>query len=301
MYSKTIYLHNIKLNFHCDSKEIFLSLCDQLKFTKFKNYNKYIEVDLNLRVKKKGLIRGRSDVIRARAKIFSLNCWLKNISLQLNLKNNKIDAELIYPCILPAETLLHLIILEPLQQILINHKIFLLHSAVVARQDKALLIYAKSEMGKSTLAAAFLMAGYNFLSDEFAILKNNEILSFPLKMKLDSKSLKSLKLNKNTRLTHPFYAQDNFKVKLLERCMPAVILFISKSNNPSKPPQIKALNAQESFRLLASDKKNVLRSISTRKHAFLALAGLIQRTKSYKISYHLNQVKQIPELIDNLP
>lgn len=305
IYSKTIYLHNIKINFNCNYLPIFSNFCEQLKFPKFRNYNKYIEIDINLSVINEILKYGRSDVIDSKNNDFFLNCWLKNIAVQVNPKQKKINAQLIHPCILQKENLLHLIIISPLQRILGYYNIFLIHSAVVSKLDKGLLICGGPGIGKSTLTAALLAEGYNFLSDEFAILRENEILSFPLKMKLDRKSLKILKLNKNKKFIQSFYVQDCFGVKVAERCSPLVILFIRKSNSPSKPATQKVLNIPVNFTFLVSDKVNSLsdeKNILVRRRQIQALSNLAQRTKGYCLSYSLNQIKKIAKskFINNL-
>lgn len=51
------------------------------------------------------------------------------------------------------------------------HRYFLIHAAVVARNDRAVILPAWSGTGKSTLCAALIQRGWRFLSDEFCLLE----------------------------------------------------------------------------------------------------------------------------------
>ncbi|MFH1492651.1 MAG: hypothetical protein ABIE81_04880 [Candidatus Omnitrophota bacterium] len=303
IYSKNIYLHNIKLNFKSDCQSLFNAFCEELKFPKFRSYNKYIEIDLNLSVKNKAFKNGRSDVAGLKDENFSLDCWIKNISLEANPKENKINAKLLYPSSLTIENLLHLTIISPLRRILTYYNISLIHSAVVSKKNKALLICGGPGMGKSTLAAALIDKGYNFLSDEFAILHKDRILSFPLKMKLDKQSLKFLTLNEGRKIATSFYAQEYFPAKPAERACLGTILFICQSDNPLRPPELKKLKTKESFTILAYDKVNSLpeeKNITIRQRQIQSLCRLACQARSYALSYSLDQIKEIPKLLGKL-
>ena len=50
------------------------------------------------------------------------------------------------------------------------HRFFMIHAAVVARDDQAIILPAWSGSGKSTLCAALMQRGWRLLSDEFCLL-----------------------------------------------------------------------------------------------------------------------------------
>jgi HprK-related kinase A len=50
------------------------------------------------------------------------------------------------------------------------HRYFMIHAAVAARDDRAMILPAWSGSGKSTLCAALIQKGWRLLSDEFCLL-----------------------------------------------------------------------------------------------------------------------------------
>ncbi|MHA7816369.1 MAG: HprK-related kinase A [Pseudohaliea sp.] len=60
------------------------------------------------------------------------------------------------------------------------HNYLLLHSAVVEKAGRALLLPARPGSGKSTLCAALVGRGWRLLSDEFGILRHEDGLLLPL-------------------------------------------------------------------------------------------------------------------------
>ncbi|MBF0212040.1 MAG: HprK-related kinase A, partial [Magnetococcales bacterium] len=54
------------------------------------------------------------------------------------------------------------------------HQYLILHAAVVARGDRALLLPGLPGAGKSTLCAALMLTGWRLLSDEFALVRPDE-------------------------------------------------------------------------------------------------------------------------------
>ena len=60
------------------------------------------------------------------------------------------------------------------------HQYCMLHSAVVAREGKAMLLPAMPGSGKSTLCAALIHRGWRLLSDEFGLVRSGENRLTPL-------------------------------------------------------------------------------------------------------------------------
>lgn len=71
----------------------------------------------------------------------------------------------------------------------------LVHAAVIARAGRATLIAAPSNVGKTTLAAALVRAGADFLSDEAAVLgpRGGTVFDFPRAVSLRAPSLDLLR------------------------------------------------------------------------------------------------------------
>lgn len=70
----------------------------------------------------------------------------------------------------------------------------LIHAGVVALDGRAVLIPGAPDAGKSTLTAALVRAGFDYLSDEAARvdLRTGRILPFPRTLTLDARSLELL-------------------------------------------------------------------------------------------------------------
>ncbi len=60
----------------------------------------------------------------------------------------------------------------------------LIHAAVVSKEGNGIVIIAPSGFGKTTLVLELLSRGYNFLSDEFCLIRNSDyyIDAFPRKL-----------------------------------------------------------------------------------------------------------------------
>lgn len=70
------------------------------------------------------------------------------------------------------------------------HQYLMLHAAVLAKEDRAVVMPAAPGSGKSTLSAALAMSGWRLLSDELALIDTSEMLVFglarPINLKNDS-------------------------------------------------------------------------------------------------------------------
>jgi HprK-related kinase A len=60
------------------------------------------------------------------------------------------------------------------------HRFLMLHSAVLERNGRALLMPAAPGHGKTTLCAALALRGWRFFSDEFGLLHPGEVEMFPV-------------------------------------------------------------------------------------------------------------------------
>jgi len=71
------------------------------------------------------------------------------------------------------------------------HRYLLLHAAVVAREDRAVIMPGQPGSGKSTLCAGLVSRGWRLLSDEMAIVvpESGEILPVPRPVSLKNESI----------------------------------------------------------------------------------------------------------------
>jgi len=72
-----------------------------------------------------------------------------------------------------------------------SHQFLMLHSAVVEKNDKAVLLPAWPGSGKSTLCAALVYRGWRLLSDEFGLIRpdSNAMIPFPRSIPLKNESI----------------------------------------------------------------------------------------------------------------
>lgn len=305
-YSKDIYLHNISIKLASNDRALTERFSKQLQFPKFRKYPDYIEIKIDIRVSYSPQEGERGDIFETADNNFSLNCWLRNISVKIDKKTNSIYARVLFPNALEEEALFHLLIIEPLRYLLKLRNTFFLHSAAMKKLDTGLLICGGPSAGKSTLAASLLTRGYEFLSDEFSILSKGSVYSFPLRIKLDKfgpaqkNKLKFFESRKGK--TGP--AVSELKPKRIAECFkPKLTLFIFKARSKVKNIGIRQLSQEESFMFLVSDKNNSLayeKNPALRKKQIQALSFIAQTTKSYALSYRLDQLNQTCKIIDRI-
>jgi HprK-related kinase A len=86
------------------------------------------------------------------------------------------------------------------------HHLVVVHSAVVARGDRAALLPAPPESGKSTLCAALVAAGWRLCSDEFALVDpgTSDIYPLPRPISLKEGSLTII----GTRMPHARFGPE---------------------------------------------------------------------------------------------
>ncbi|MEW6075884.1 MAG: hypothetical protein AB1530_06215 [Candidatus Omnitrophota bacterium] len=298
---KDIFLHNVKIRLRSNHPETLESLCAQMQFPKFRAYPEYIEVSVTLTVEFHEFKNGRGDSISSVNGGFQLSSWIKNIDVRADRTRNAIAARLLYPNPLPPETILHLVIIEPLRHILLSHGMHLVHAAAVAKSNKAILICCGPAGGKSTLTTACISNGFDLLSDEFVIVKDRQLYSFPLKIKLEPRSLPYVGMPYIHKGIYSFYAQERFPVKIIEKCKPSLAVFIFKGRKRLIRPAL--LNSLDSFALLAHDRINSLtyeQDIQIRRSQMQALSCIAESVRSYAVTYGLDKITRLPGIFDTL-
>jgi len=300
-FSEEILLHNLKIRLRSNHLETLESICAQMQFPKFRTYAKYIEVSIALTVEFQEFKKGRGDSMNSVNGGFQLSSWIKNIDVRADRTRNAITARLLYPNPLPPETILHLVIIEPLRHILLSHEMHLVHAAAVAKGSKAILICCGPAGGKSTLATACISKGFDLLSDEFVIVKDHQLYSFPLKIKLEPRSLPYVGIRNTHKGIYSFYAQERFPVKIIEKCKPSLAIFIFKGKKRAVRPAL--LDSLDSFTLLAHDRINSLtyeQGLQMRHSQTQALSFIAESAKSYAVTYNLDKVMRLPDILDAL-
>jgi len=75
------------------------------------------------------------------------------------------------------------------------HCYLMAHSAVVAKDDRALLLPAAPGAGKTTLCSALTLRGWRLFSDEFGLLRpgNSDVIPLPRPMALKNESIEVIR------------------------------------------------------------------------------------------------------------
>ncbi len=120
-----------------------------------------------------------------------------------------------------------------------SHQYLMLHSGVLEKNGRAIILPATPGSGKSTLSVALAMNGWRFLSDEFAILRpsDGEILPIPRPTPLKNRSIQVIKdefpeaemgplFPKTRKGTVAHYkAPDTSVEKIKQTATPALVVF----------------------------------------------------------------------------
>ena len=308
-YIKIIKFYNIKIRLITTSSFIANLISRQFKFGKFKEtYKNYISISLHLE-ETSGFIYGRGDNFNTDKNSLSLECWLKNIRVDVYPDRNLIVGKILIPTTLPSEAILDLLIIHPLRHILKYKNIFMVHAACLTKNDKGVLICGSFKSGKSTLAVKLVEDGFKFLSDEFAIFNKGRLFSFPLKIGLESESIRIFpRLKKLIKKIKKGYEKFSFDIRdfypdcCVESCIPEIIIF-SKPQKKSKKVVIKSINKEAAFSLLCMDKDNSLlfeKNLPIRQKQIQALAALAEKTKSYYLPYSIDKIDKAAKMIDSL-
>ena len=174
------------------------------------------------------------------------------------------------------------------------HTFLTIHSAVLERNDRVLIMPAPPGSGKSTLCAALVLNGWRLLSDEMALLDPKTGLVVPSPRPMSQKN-KSIEIIQHLAPAEPFgpIAYDTMKGTVAH--MRAPTASIARAAEPGlpgwvvfpkyvadAPAQLLSRPKAASFMQLAENSfnQNVLG-----KAGFKALSDLIGRSDCYDFSY----------------
>jgi hypothetical protein len=85
-----------------------------------------------------------------------------------------------FPWMFFPDLILHLYVLQPLVEMLLFRKGWMvIHAGAVHQNGKAYLIAGRGESHKTDCVIELMRRGYDYISDDMVILNGNEVLSFP--------------------------------------------------------------------------------------------------------------------------
>ena len=185
----------------------------------------------------------------------------------------------------------------------------LLHSGVLARNDRAIIMAAPPGSGKSTLSAAMMLRGFRLLSDEFGVLcpESGDLLPMLKPVALKNQSVEVIRafepdavigtlFTKTRKGDVAHLAPDEASVDARHRpARPALVLF--PAFEAGAAVSLERLPSEDAFAHLAFNSFNyhLLGPIG-----FEAVADVIESCPAYKLRYsNLDQaIERIGELLD---
>ena len=185
----------------------------------------------------------------------------------------------------------------------------MLHAAVLAKHDKALILPAPPGSGKSTLCAALAQSGWRFLSDEFCIVRplDGQILPIPRPTPLKNQSIELIKtfapqvfigpLFPNTRkgtIGHLRAPADSV-AKIKNTASPAWVMF--PSYQAGAKVNLVPFGKCNAFMKLANNSFNYQVQA---EEGFKLIADIVDTTACYKLVYSdlLEAIAEIDLLTD---
>jgi len=183
------------------------------------------------------------------------------------------------------------------------HTWLTVHSAVLERQGRALILPAPPGSGKSTLCASLLLNGWRLLSDEMTLLDPGTglVTPFPRPVSLKNQSIDIIRHRDNTVVIGPV-AFDTLKGNVAhmrapldslhranEKALPAWVIF--PQYVADAPARLTPRGKATSFMQLA---ENSFNQSAHGRRGFNALTRLIDQCDCYDFSYgHLDEAMAI--------
>jgi len=188
------------------------------------------------------------------------------------------------------------------------HSYFLIHAAVVARDDRAVILPAWSGTGKSTLCAALVQRGWRFLSDEFCLLHltDGSIHPLPRPIPLKNESIPAFRGFAPDAVMGPTFFQTR-KGDIAHIRPPTES--ISAADQPAMPawvvlPRYKA-DSVSRLEDIAPDRALLLMAANSFNFnllgtpAFEALRRLIKSVSCHRLAY--SDLDQAVDAMESLP
>jgi HprK-related kinase A len=189
--------------------------------------------------------------------------------------------------------------------------LFMLHSAVLERNGKALILPAVPGSGKSTLCSAIAHRGWRFLSDEFCMIRptDGQILPIPRPTPLKNESIEVIKNFSPNAFIGPLFpktrkgtiahlrAPSDSVASMKKTAKPALIVF--PRYEPGSTINLKPLNKSYAFLKLTTNSFNYHFQGQT---GFDLVCKMISECDSYDLVYsNLNEaIACINQISDGL-
>ena len=183
------------------------------------------------------------------------------------------------------------------------HTWLTIHSAVLERNGRALILPAPPGSGKSTLCASLLLNGWRLLSDEMTLLDpgNGLVTPFPRPVSLKNQSIDIIR-NRDKNVVIGPVAFDTLKGNVAhmrapveslhranEKALPGWVIF--PKYVPNAPAQLTPRGKATSFMQLA---ENSFNQSAHGRSGFDALTRLIDQSDCYDFSYgHLDEAMAV--------
>jgi len=181
------------------------------------------------------------------------------------------------------------------------------HSAVLERDGRALLMPAPSGSGKSTLCAALAWSGWRLLSDEMAVFceQSGGLLANPRPVSLKNRSIEVIAARAPEAAFSRVYEETNKgDIAYMQAPSDAVRraaeiaqpgLLVVPGFWPDSPVVVRPLERAAAFRWLVDNSVNYQ---SMLKSGFDLLTGFVERCALYSLSY--SNLDEAIETIDRL-
>jgi hypothetical protein len=197
-------------------------------------------------------------------------------------------------------TLFHLTLIELLKR----KGLYTIHAAALEKEGCGLLILGESRRGKTTCCISLLRAGYQCLSDDYPLLRENgtklELLSFPMKIGVTEETIEFFPELRAAKGLYQgfhksyFYIEDLFPHGKADSCEPVLIIFpriIDWPESQMQPlPKSRALEEFLHQNILVLDK-------DVAKRQFQAFSRLVEKAACYRL-YFGKDVLNLSQIID---
>jgi hypothetical protein len=195
-----------------------------------------------------------------------------------------------------------------LMELLKGRNMFPLHAAALEYQGRGVLIPGGHGCGKTTALLSLLRAGYRYLADEHALLRDNgsaqELLATPMKVDVTDDTIAMFPELRTARVgllrqgvyRKSFHAEDGYPGSCGHSCQPAMIIFpeVTNMSHSCLEPMAKSRALEELLSRLSS-----IHDTKTAAREFQALSRLVQRTACYRLHFG-HDVSDLPRLITPL-
>jgi HprK-related kinase A len=186
-------------------------------------------------------------------------------------------------------------------------RLLILHAAVVAKGDAAILLPGLSGAGKTTLSIALGYRGWRYLADEYALIEltQGNIHPFPRPASLKNQAIDviaqlvpaeriSKRYPKTAKGTIAYVRPPRDAIAAMARkATPRLIVFPTFS--PAAAPNIERVLPAEAFVLLINGSPNYLKLGAS---GFKAMTKLVADTPSYRMTYpDIESAQQMLEVL----